>query len=164
MSRVEPQATGGAHPPVRAELPLPAAPASVAEARRFLRTTLSDWDAEALEWRATQALSELVTNAVLHAGTAVTVRLELVGAGHLRLEVRDGSVRVPQQRRYGTQATTGRGIALVDGLSDRWGVDATGGGKTVWCELSGGEEGAEPALSAFLTLGELSALDGDDAA
>jgi hypothetical protein len=54
--------------------------------------------------------------------------------------VRDGSARIPHQRRYGTQATTGRGMALVDGLSDRWGVDAAGDGKTVWCEVSAPDE------------------------
>ena len=160
---MNPHGTGGARSG-RVELPLPAAAASVAEARRFLRTTLSDWDAEALEWPAMQALSELVTNAVLHAGTAVTVGLEQVGPGNLRLEVRDGSGRIPHQRRYGTQATTGRGIALVDGLSDRWGVDPAGDGKTVWCELSAPDEAAEPDLSAFLTLDELAALDVEDPA
>ena len=164
MSRVNPQATGGTRTPARVELPLPATAASVSEARRFLRTTLSDWDAEVLEWSATQALSELVTNAVLHAGTAVTVVLELVGAGQLRLEVRDGSTRIPHQRRYGSQATTGRGIALVDGLADRWGVDPDGNGKTVWCELSAADEAVEPDLSAFLTLDELTSLGLDEPA
>ena len=164
MARVNPQATGGTRSPERVELPLPAAAASVAEARRFLRATLGGWDAEALEWPAMQALSELVTNAVLHAGTAVTVVLELVDAGRLRLEVRDGSARIPHQRRYGTQATTGRGIALVAGLSDHWGVDTVGDGKAVWCVVSAPDEAAEPDLSAFLTLDELSAFGMDESA
>lgn len=94
----------------------------------------------------------------------MTVGLELVGAGHLRLEVRDGSARIPHQRRYGTQATTGRGIALVDGLAVRWGVVPASDGKTVWCELSAPDEAAEPDLSAFLTLDELAALEADEPA
>jgi anti-sigma regulatory factor (Ser/Thr protein kinase) len=164
MSAVDPQAAGGTRTPGRAELPLPAAAASVSEARRFLRRTLREWDVDALEWPATQALSELVTNAVLHAGTRVIVVLELVGDGLLRLEVHDGSVRIPHQRRYGTQATTGRGIALVDGLSDRWGVEPSAHGKSVWCELSEADpvDPEQLDLSAFLTLDELSAFADED--
>ena len=165
MACVDPQAGASRRTPRRAELALAASPASVAESRRFLRRTLRDWDADGLEWSATQALSELVTNAVLHAGTDVTVALALGRDGVLRLEVRDGSARIPQQRRYGAQATTGRGIALVDGLSDRWGVEPSGGGKTVWCELTPADdldEGAEPDLASFLTLDELAALGVDD--
>ena len=161
---VDPHAARGARTPGRVELALTATAASVAEARRFLRQTLRAWDVDALEWPATQALSELVTNAVLHAGTRMIVVLELVDDGLLRLEVHDGSVRIPHQRRYGTQATTGRGIALVDGLSDRWGVEPSADGKSVWCELSAAEPGApeELDLSAFLTLEELSALADED--
>lgn len=152
MSRVTPQSAGG-NP--RAELRLDPAAGSVGDARRFLRTTLRGWDADELEWSATQALSELVTNAVLHAGTSVTVSLQLVGDGGLRLEVRDGSRRTPKRRRYGSRATTGRGIALVAGLSRTWGVEPCDDGKTVWCELAATDEPAEPDLSAFLSLDEL---------
>jgi anti-sigma regulatory factor (Ser/Thr protein kinase) len=141
----------------QAQVQLPPSADSVRTARRFLRETLASWDAEQLEWSASQALSELVTNAVLHAGTPVTVGLALRADGRLRLEVADGSPRVPQQRRYGQQATTGRGIALVAGLAQTWGVEQRTDGKTVWCELRDAPA-HEPDLSAFLTDEELAAL------
>jgi anti-sigma regulatory factor (Ser/Thr protein kinase) len=141
---------------MQAQVQLPPDAGSVRDARRFLRETLASWDAEPLEWTASQALSELVTNAVLHAGTPVTVSLALLDDGRLRLEVGDGSPRVPHQRRYGQQATTGRGIALVAGLAETWGVEPRTGGKTVWCELLPGA--VDPDLAAFLTDDELVAL------
>jgi anti-sigma regulatory factor (Ser/Thr protein kinase) len=141
----------------QAQVELPPSADSVRTARRFLRETLASWDAEPLEWTASQAVSELVTNAVLHAGTPITVTLTLPGDGRLRVEVGDGSPRVPQQRRYGQRATTGRGIALVAGLAEAWGVETRPGGKTVWCELAVGPAD-DPDLAAFLTDDELAAL------
>ena len=147
----------GATTMTQAQVQLPPSADSVRAARRFLRSTLEAWNAEPLEWAANQALSELVTNAVLHAGTSVTVSLTLLPDGGLRLEVGDGSPRIPRQRRYGQQATTGRGIALVAGLAQAWGVEPQPDGKTVWCELPAGP-GEEPDLSAFLTDEELRSL------
>lgn len=148
--------------PHRRELALEPVPDSAREARDFLRRALEDWDAEEHEWNATQALSELVTNAVLHAGTSFVVALELREDRCLRMEVRDGSRMVPRQRRYGVSATTGRGIALVDGLSKEWGVERYKSGKTVWCtfvECTEDEAAAsDPDLSAFLTSDELADL------
>ena len=146
---------------MQAQVQLPPAADSVRTARRFLRETLATWDAEPLEWTASQVLSELVTNAVLHAGTPVTVALALRPDGRLRLEVTDGSPRIPQQRRYGRQATTGRGIALVAGLAADWGVEHRSGGKTVWCEMAAGPVD-EPDLSAFLTDEELVSLASEE--
>lgn len=118
----------------RIERTLPAAARSVAGARQLVRQTLSDWTAPQYEWTAAQLLTELVTNAVIHAGTPVTVCLALF-ADRLRVEVRDGSPRLPAQRSYGVQATTGRGLQLVSVLATSWGVSIDEGGKTVWCEV-----------------------------
>lgn len=139
-----------------AELALTATAASVSQARRFLGATLVGWAATSVQWAAEQVLSELATNAVIHAGTPFRVRLRLADEA-LRIEVQDGSPRTPRQRHYGMSATTGRGLALVSSLSHEWGVVRDTGGKTVWCLLPLGEQddAAEPDLSAFLTEEEL---------
>jgi anti-sigma regulatory factor (Ser/Thr protein kinase) len=144
--------------PRRSQVALAASSTSVGQARRFLREALRSWDAGGFEWAATQALSELVTNAVLHADTPLTVSFALSDS-QLRIEVADGSARLPRQRRYGREATTGRGIALVAGLSRAWGVEATSGGKLVWCELvAAADDDVEPDLDAFFTVDELAEL------
>ncbi len=134
------------------ELTLTANTASVGAARRFLVQTLRGWAATQLEWPASQVVSELATNAVIHAGTAFTVALVMQGDA-LRLEVRDGSLLLPRQRRYGLSATTGRGLALVGALTRDWGVQPGAAGKTIWCLLApdDAEAAGVPDLDAFLT-------------
>jgi anti-sigma regulatory factor (Ser/Thr protein kinase) len=113
---------------------LPADAASVPTARRFVRTTLERLGLTAA-WEAAEMLvSEVVTNAVLHAKTVFTV--EVVRDGDLvRVGVTDLSPAVPRQRTYGTDSTTGRGLRLVATLAVAWGVERTGRGKTVWFEV-----------------------------
>jgi anti-sigma regulatory factor (Ser/Thr protein kinase) len=98
--------------------------------------TLEGWGADALVDDAVLLVSELVTNAVLHAGTDIEVALHLEG-GCLRVDVRDGDPRAPSVRHYSTLSGTGRGLALVDQLARRWSIDPSpdGTGKTVWFEL-----------------------------
>ncbi|MHB1930802.1 MAG: ATP-binding protein [Acidimicrobiales bacterium] len=110
-------------------------PASVSEARRFLRGTLEGWGADGLTDPAVQVLSELATNSVIHARTGFTVRVALDDGGGLRLEVVDGSTRPPAQKAHSREATTGRGLALVSALAASWGVDQDGQGKAVWALL-----------------------------
>jgi anti-sigma regulatory factor (Ser/Thr protein kinase) len=108
---------------------------SAGVARRFLRATLDDWDAAGFTDNAELILTELVTNAILHAKTEIVIRVDL-GARALRLEVADGSPRQPIARHYSAEATTGRGLGLVDALAERWGVQPGADGKTVWAELA----------------------------
>ncbi|MFD8786675.1 ATP-binding protein [Kitasatospora sp. NPDC059599] len=92
-------------------------------------------------------LSELVTNAVVHArvpkGRRIAVRFELV-SGHLRIEVHDASGERPVIRRSaGPDDDSGRGLCLVEALSVEWGwmPRPEGIGKIVWA-LVGPEGGA----------------------
>ena len=103
-------------------------------------------------------LSELATNAVLHAGTDFTVSVDVLEDA-LRVQVRDASRRSPRARRYGLGATTGRGLGLVEALAQDWGVEVDGSGKTVWCvvPLHPGPDG-DPDLSAFLSADDLAEL------
>jgi anti-sigma regulatory factor (Ser/Thr protein kinase) len=126
---------------------------TVGEARRFVSDTLSAWDADDLSWTAMLLVTELATNAVLHASTPYDVSLERRGDGTLRLGVTDGSVRKPRARDYAVDATTGRGLGLVGSLAIAWGTSALANGKTVWCDIApdpSDEMSAEPDLDAFL--------------
>jgi anti-sigma regulatory factor (Ser/Thr protein kinase) len=128
-----------------AERSFASATSSVREARRFMTGCLEAWDLEAAVWTAQLLLGELATNAVLHAGpSGFTVVVLGLPDGAVRLEVRDGSVRPPRLRDYGTSSTTGRGVALVARLSRGWGVLPSSTGKVVWCEVV--PDGGEPAL------------------
>lgn len=80
-------------------------------------------------------LSELATNAVKHAGSAFEVGAAYDGR-RLRVEVFDADPSVPQVQWVPAGATSGRGLLIVETLSDAWGVTAVeGGGKAVWFEL-----------------------------
>lgn len=117
-----------------ASLTLPAELKSVSQARRFLRDVLEEWEVAGFDLAAPQVLTELVTNAALHARSAYTVHFRVEPDG-LLVEVTDSSPALPQARHYGTGATTGRGIALVEALSAAWGVQSSPTGKTVWCRV-----------------------------
>jgi anti-sigma regulatory factor (Ser/Thr protein kinase) len=80
-------------------------------------------------------VSELVTNSVLHARSAATVKVERDGDS-LRVSVCDTSSATPRVRDYGPSAVTGRGMLLVDRIAQRWGVDFDGAGKCVWFEVA----------------------------
>lgn len=87
------------------------------------------------------AVSELVTNAALHAGTDLVVQVAHTEGGTVRVEVWDASSAVPVIGRPGTVG--GRGLALVELISSEWGSEPTeSGGKCVWCEIALPESGA----------------------
>lgn len=151
---VEDELTTGVGPPAAVTLDPDAR--SVVEARRAAREALQAWDVESCEWVVSQLVSELATNAVLHAGTVFRVVLTL-RKRRLRCEVIDGSARPPRLRHYTAEAATGRGLRLVDKLSSAWGVVPGPGGKTVWFELDtdAGDDLPEPDLDAFLDAADL---------
>lgn len=78
---------------------------------------------------------ELVTNAILHVASEIDVVVRRLGEV-LRVEVHDRSTRPPLRRVHPVDADTGRGLELVEALTERWGVEAEEGGKAVWFELS----------------------------
>lgn len=112
---------------------VPAALASVPATRRWLAEQLASAPDEVRQ-TATLLTSELVTNAVLHAATDVTVTLHRNGGG-LRVEVADESTQLPVEKRYGDDAATGRGLFVVSTLADSWGAGRRDTGKVVWFEL-----------------------------
>jgi GAF domain-containing protein len=107
---------------------------AAAHARRFVVAALTDWDLRDLADDAVLAASELVTNAVLHGVPPVELRVLPVPGG-VRVEARDGSRVSPVRPLATTDTMTGRGIALVEAVSARWGIDQLADGKAVWCEL-----------------------------
>lgn len=124
---------------------LPPAPASVSEARRRLRVTLGEIGREDLVDDASLVVSEMVTNALLHAGSAIDVEASYAD-GSLLVRVSDASPHEPRLRTYGDEARTGRGLHLVESLTDAWGFERAEVGKTVWARISTvSSAGAEPA-------------------
>lgn len=118
----------------RVRITLPPDPSAPRQARRLLRTTLADWHLDGLADLAELPASELVTNALLHAGTAIDFELSL-RAGTLRVEVRDHAASLPVNRLHDREASVGRGLALVEALAARWGTRPSAEGKSVWFEL-----------------------------
>lgn len=120
------------------DLLLLAHPSSVATARKLVRDVLTQARREDLVETAQLLVSELVTNALVHAGTPINLHAS-VGDDGLRVEVTDGSTQAPAPRHYATMARTGRGLQLLQQLVDRWGTLARPDGKTVWFELDSGD-------------------------
>lgn len=117
----------------RARLALDGEPSSVGRARTWVGDTLRAWACEPLRDAARLVTSELVGNGVRHAGTPLTVDLSL-GAHELRIAVTDAAPSdvAPRPHHAGPWADGGRGLALVEAVSDRWGIEPTAVGKTVW--------------------------------
>jgi anti-sigma regulatory factor (Ser/Thr protein kinase) len=107
-------------------------PSSVPAVRHFVEDALQDWGvtSEASLLVAT----ELASNAVVHACTEFTVLVRLRPGG-VAIEVSDGDARVPSPAQGPTTAEEGRGLRIVDGLTDDWGVRSSSFGKTVWGDV-----------------------------
>jgi hypothetical protein len=134
-------------------------PAAAAAARRFVRDTLRSWELardhggpgdraeraqrDALVDDAVLLTSELVTNAVLHAGTPVQVTCRLLG------DLSDGAVEIavldrcpvqlrpdrPHTAAEAAERTNGRGLQLPSELASAWGVTYVRAAKAVWFRL-----------------------------
>ncbi|MCU1678056.1 MAG: putative sensor protein [Frankiales bacterium] len=137
---------------------LPADPTSARAARRFVRDVLVECGRAEWTDRAELAVSELVTNAIVHAHTALTLAV-IVSAQDVTVAVRDHSPLLPAQRYWGETATTGRGLSLVASLSVTYGVDAEADGKTVWFRLD--DTLSEDAYDAYDTYDATAAVGHD---
>lgn len=114
-------------------------PEMVLAARRFVRDRLQAWEVAEHVDAAVLIASELVTNAVLHARTSVTLRVE-AERSNIRIEVYDENPRLPVVAPAPPDATSGRGLALVSAVARAWGMEHRNDGKVVWAELGPNED------------------------
>ncbi|MGH3343645.1 MAG: ATP-binding protein [Carbonactinosporaceae bacterium] len=115
------------------QVDLDADPREVSRARALTRTKLGCWGLDQLTGLAVLVVSELVTNAVIHGYGPAQLRLTF--NGRLRVEVRDLSPAPPRLRDTCPGELGGRGLQIVNRLSESWGWRPHGRGKLVWCEL-----------------------------
>ena len=120
----------------RPALSLGSGPRGVQDARRWVVDTCLDIGRQDLVECAELGVSELVTNALLHARQPLSIRVRGTRE-HPRVEVRDGSPEPPQlpftdPHDDDLLLTFGRGLGIVARCSDAWGVDIEEDGKTVW--------------------------------
>lgn len=110
----------------------PATSKGARAARLFATKVVSS--ADGLVDQVALVVSELAANAVLHAATPFTVAVHQTGS-EVTIEVEDGSPTIPHVKDHGLAAPTGRGLRIVDQLTDDWGVNPTSAGKVVWARL-----------------------------
>lgn len=122
----------------RCSVVLPPEVASARRARALVTEELQRWGEPDLVETATLCASEIVTNAVVHAGTPVTLDIQLL-PDRVRVEVCDGGAAPPERVEAQFDDVHGRGVAIVELLSTGWGVQPRTGGKCVWFELLRGE-------------------------
>ncbi|MDH6579233.1 anti-sigma regulatory factor (Ser/Thr protein kinase) [Kitasatospora sp. MAP5-34] len=108
---------------------------AVGAVRHRLRAALTLWGVPELADTAELLVSELVTNALVHTERGAVFDAVLTPELRLRVEVQDGTSRLPGRRPPSDFATSGRGLLLVEALADDWGVKLRGDGKVTWFEL-----------------------------
>lgn len=115
---------------------LPADPTAPRIAREFLRDAFRGRQEGAVVDEAELLVSELVTNAIRHGAPPIELQVRCDGRDALEICVRDSDPAPPVPRDAGHDAEGGRGMLLVDLVSDRWGTETDAGdGKTVWFTL-----------------------------
>lgn len=131
----------------RSTVVVPPLPESVKAARDWAREQLTGWKVrDEDQYSVVTGVSELITNAVLHAGTESHLSMDL-DSGLLAVTVADSGNRGhPQLTGADTSAVRGRGLSLVRALSDAFGAHRTSAGSTVWFEMAVSlTDGAAPA-------------------
>jgi hypothetical protein len=121
-------------------------PQSAPAARRFVRDLLAGWGLARLTHPATLAVSELVTNTVLHTASPIHLTVRRTGPDRVWIGVYDDCDRSVRPPRPAGDDVSGRGLLVVGVLAERWGVvpATAGSGKTVWLEITGTSPGALP--------------------
>jgi anti-sigma regulatory factor (Ser/Thr protein kinase) len=117
-----------------ADWDLPSDPAMVADARKGATRQLTEWGLEPLAFTTELVVSELVTNAIRHAGGPI--RLRLIKERSLICEVLDGGASAPHLRHPRVTDEGGRGLLLVSQFAQRWGTRFAPEGKIIWAEQS----------------------------
>jgi anti-sigma regulatory factor (Ser/Thr protein kinase) len=110
----------------------PGRPESVTAARRFVRDVLCDQSPEVVDAAELMAC-ELATNCVRHA--RCDFELVIHARGRIRVEVRDTSHGSPVAGYPAPEDPSGRGLRIVEAMSDTWGIIPSSSGKTVWFDL-----------------------------
>lgn len=108
--------------------------AAVPLVRERVTRQLDIWGLAALADTAALLVSEVVTNAIRYARTPIVLSM-LSLRDRVEVAVSDGDGRLPRLRPAGARDEGGRGLALVEALSNRWGARPTGTGKVVWFSL-----------------------------
>lgn len=122
------------------EIALPPDVSSVGVGRRVVRQALAAWQLDELIDTATLLTSEVLTNSVLHARTNIVLTVRQIAEDRVSISVHDDSSHLPRMRRHSAEATTGRGLELLDQLADEWAVEAEPGGKTLTFSIGGGAD------------------------
>jgi anti-sigma regulatory factor (Ser/Thr protein kinase) len=122
---------------------LPCKAESARTARMLVRTALAAWGLDAITGDSELVVSELVANTVQHTSCRhIRVTITRFAPGLVRIGIADKSRTPPVRRAPCDDDVRGRGLALVDMLTVRWGTDPKRWGKCVWAELeSAGEAG-----------------------
>ena len=110
---------------------------SPAQARTFVRETLKDWGYMEVEPEVSLAVTELVTNALVHADSPSSLSLSDL-EGSVRIVVHDNEPQLPHVVHAEDGDTHGRGLAMIDALATCWGVEMDERGKIVWLDISDG--------------------------
>jgi anti-sigma regulatory factor (Ser/Thr protein kinase) len=120
------------------EILFPEEACEVAGLRRAMRLHLQLWGLSELADRAELCVTELVSNVITHVGHGTPVTLTVsMKSTHLRIEVRDPDARaLPTLVSARADEESGRGMALIDALTDRWGVVLSGSSEITWCEFA----------------------------
>ncbi|MFJ9583829.1 ATP-binding protein [Streptomyces acidicola] len=122
------------------DLAFSADPEGVAALRRIMRLHLGLWGLHGITDEAQLCVSELVSNVITHVGqgTPATLAVSMNGT-YLRIEVHDPGTRaLPTLVAADAESECGRGMALVDALAYRWGIQLYPDRKVTWCELTTG--------------------------
>ena len=129
-------------------------PAAAAEARRRVRAAIASWQIPVDQDAALLLTSELVTNAVRHEPGQAVMLVISCSRGRLRVDVHDTARTWPAVADVPADAESGRGLLLVETLSDEWGFYRTLAGKAVYFTLvlqadqaDQADQGCQPGLS-----------------
>jgi anti-sigma regulatory factor (Ser/Thr protein kinase) len=127
-------------------------PESVAGARHFVRDVLSDQPSAIVD-AVELMVSELATNSVRHALSDFELTIQL-SRGEIRVEVSDHGHGQPVPRSPTVRDQTGRGLQIVQVLSEDWGITPASNGKLVWFTLSVGSQAGKPASRSTVSSGK----------